>query len=609
MKRKNMQRWAAAGLALAMAVQLAGCRSAGESQDMSQAEAREQENSAEKEQAASQGPARNEAGERPELRPGGEWDQGEVQAPEGDGKHGEYDEEDLNAGWKEEEAVILSCNGREADIQGEGASLKDGVIQIEKAGTYVLRGSFEGQIAVDAGREDIVRLVLDGVQLSNSSSSPIYGIQSGKIILVLAEGSENTVTDGTEYVFPSAEEDEPDAAIFSKDDLTINGSGTLTVIGNYSNGIRSKDDLKVISGNIRITAVKDALKGKDSVTVKDGSIRIDSGEDGIKSNNDSDSEKGYVVIEGGKIDIRCGDDGIHAETWLTIMDGSIQIRESNEGLEGLKVDINGGEIQVTSSDDGINAAGGDSDGEEENRGLGKMQVNEDAYVRITGGKVRVNAMADGIDSNGHLFMEGGEVYISGPVSDGDGALDYNGTALISGGIFVAGSSAGIMQTFSQSSSQPMVMAYYSEAKEGRAELLDESGSLLVEYEPEKAFYCLLVSTPGLQEGEQLQLKAGNEIQELTVQGILTQVGERPAGRGFGHGGKGEPGKREGQNGEMPPGGPGNDMGAVPGGGERGTGARMEGRERGADASAEGREREPGAVLEGAGAGAGGENGG
>ena len=360
------------------------------------------------------------------------------------------------------------------------------------------RGSFEGKIVIDAGKEDVIHLVLDGANISNTDSSAVYGVQSGKIVLTLAEGTKNSISDGAEYIFSSQDEDEPDAAIFTEDSLTINGTGELAVTGNYSNGIRTKDDLKIISGVIQVTAQKDGIKGKDSVTIKDGEIRVQAGEDGIQASNDTDADKGYVIIEGGTIEIQAADDGIHAETWLTIHGGTVSVEESNEGLEGLKIDINGGNIQVTASDDAVNAAGGTAQSE-----MDKMQVNEEAYVRISGGTISLDASADGIDSNGHLFIKGGEIYISGPVADGEGALDYNGTALISGGTFAAASSAGMMQTFSQASEQPMLMVYYDETQAGSTsvQLVDDKGEKLLEFSPAKEFACVLISLPGLEEGE------------------------------------------------------------------------------------------------------------
>lgn len=499
----------------------------------------------------------NSSEQRP-GRPGGGRETANVEEPEGSGLTAEYEEADLDDSWQEEGSTVISCTGTNAKIEGSGAYQKDGVIQITKAGTYILRGDYQGQICVDAGKEDQVQLVLDEFSITCENSSSIYGLQSGKIILTLADGTENQVSDSSNYVFSSADEDEPDAAVFSKDDLTINGTGKLTVQGNYSNGIRSKDDLKIISGELSVTAVKDGIKGKDSVSVRNGQIQVESGEDGIKSNNDSDAEKGYVIIDGGTIEIHAGDDGIHAETWLTIHDGTINIAESYEGLEGMKVDINGGTITVKASDDGINGAASGSTEEDSNGEPGgeraKMEADPDVYVRITGGQIQVDSGADGIDSNGNLFVHGGITYISGPVDGANGALDYNGGAIISGGVFGAAGSAGMMQTFSESSQQRMLMVYYDQSQEGGTEvsLKPEQGEAVFSWSPEKRFECILISVPELADGETYELTTGSESQKITVDGILTQAGER-SGRAGGRGGFGRP---EGSVGSGEKGGPG-----------------------------------------------------
>lgn len=529
-KWKCARRLPAAALGVMLAVQLTGC------QGSENGGAGQEENPV----AAAGRETGRQAGAEREDKVNGEQET-QVVLPEY-GLVARYDENDLDDNWDEAGSTVITCNGGSAEIEGQGVSKSEGVITVNAAGTYVLRGTYEGQVVVDAGKEDVVRLVMDGFHISCKNTSPVYGLQSGKIILILAEGTENTVTDGEEYVFASADEDEPDAAVFSKDDLTVNGAGTLTVNGNYKNGIRTKDNLKVINGMLTITAKKDGLKGKDSVTVRDGEIQITSTGDGIKSNNDTDPEKGYVVIEGGVIQIKAGDDGIHAETWLTIYDGDIHVQESYEGLEGLKVDILGGNIRVKSTDDGINGAGGTSEAEKEGRA--GMEANEDIYVRIAGGTVYVDAMADGIDSNGNLYVEGGAVYISGPVSGGDGALDYNGKAWINGGVFAAAGSAGMMQTFSEDSEQIMFMVYYGESQEtGRQiSLADEKGNELLSYEPGKAFECILISVPGLEQGKEYTLTTGTQTQEIRAEGVLNLVGEKPVGRGMGgfNGGRGGP---------------------------------------------------------------------
>ncbi len=413
-----------------------------------------------------------------------------------------YDEDDLNAKWSEEEAAaVIACSGKEAEIQGSGISEENGVLTVNAAGTYVFRGDYEGQILVDAGKDDVVRLVLDGFSISHVTSSPVYGLQCGKLILTLAGGTENTVSDGTLYVFDSEEDDEPDAAIFSKDDLTINGTGSLTVEGNYSNGIRSKDDLRIVSGTIQVTAENDAIKGKDALMIRDGEITAVSGQDGLKSNNDSDPDKGYVVIDGGVISVTAGDDGIHGETWLTINGGTIDVTESYEGLEAMKIDINGGIISVNATDDGINAAAV-STGDEQEDERAKMEANPDVYVRISGGEITVNSGADGIDSNGNLYVTGGTAYINGPESGGDGALDYNGTAEISGGVFAAVGSSRMMQSFSSDSEQKMIYVFYEEGKEAGTSisLTNADGNEVFSWTPEKTYECLLLSLPEFADG-------------------------------------------------------------------------------------------------------------
>ena len=559
----------------------------------------------------------------------GQVDQGIVgENTSGPGKTAEYDSADLNPSWNEADSTVITCEDAGTKISGEGAVEEDGVILISKAGTYVLRGTYKGQVAVDAGKEDVVRLVMDGFHVSSEDTAPVYGIQSGKIVLILADGAENSVTDGDAYIFETADEDEPDAAIFSKDDLTINGQGNLTVNGNYSNGIRSKNDLKVVSGSLEIKAEKDGMKGKDSLCIKNGQINVVSGQDGLKSSNDSDAQKGYVVIEGGKMVIQAGDDGIHAETWLTIQAGEIDVQESNEGMEGLKVDINGGNIKVKSTDDGINAAGGgngtvrdggvaregnmvggdggvapegsmargvggvvpdgnmaggdDGGGQEGSEASGtsttrtdengagrgsrdgggdrggrmKPQADEEAYIRIAGGTIQIDAMADGIDSNGNLYVEGGATFISGPVSGGDGALDYDGQAVINGGVLAAAGSSGMMEALSEESGQNMLMVYYNDQQEAETAvtLRDEAGKSIVEFTPAKEYGCILISTPQLEKGKAYQLTTGSNTQEIMVDGVVTQAGERPSGRGIGHGNgtgqDGMPGRQGKAGGEM-----------------------------------------------------------
>ncbi|WP_347979619.1 carbohydrate-binding domain-containing protein [Hungatella hominis] len=487
--------------------------------------------------------------------------------------------------------TVITGKGDSVSVTGTGAAVDQRVVTITAAGTYRLSGEItDGQIAVNAGKEDEIRLILDGFTISNASSSAVYGIKSGSITITTEEGTDNYISDGTQYQYEEEGADEPDAAVFSKDDIILEGSGTLTVTGNYGCGIRSKDDLTVKSGTYVIDAVQDAMKGKDSVEIEGGTFTLNAGEDGIQASNDEEEDKGYVKISdgtfsitaaakgikaetllevtGGTIDIdseddavHCngdvniiggtftiatGDDGIHADNQVVIDDGTITIIESYEGIEGLMIDINGGVIDVTSEDDGLNAAGGnDGSGNDGsgNDGSGNLESGmegrpggpggtfgstEGAYIKITGGEIKVSASGDGIDSNGDFYMEGGTVIVEGPTDNGNGTLDYDGTGTISGGTFMGTGSSGMLQSFSSDSTQNVIVVYFADTKTAGTEWTLTSGdeTVMLSGNPDKEYSSLIISSPELKDGETYQLAAGEESMEITVSGIITQSGTR-----------------------------------------------------------------------------------
>ncbi|MBS6646279.1 MAG: carbohydrate-binding domain-containing protein [Clostridiaceae bacterium] len=428
----------------------------------------------------------------------------------------------------------IVCSQASVTIEGDGALEKDGIITITKGGIYRFEGTLsEGRIEIDAAKDDSVILEFNGFEITSSGLSAIYGIKSGEIRLKLMDGTVNKVTDSGEYVLEEGS-DEPDAAVFSKGDLIIEGGGRLEVTGNYSDGIRSKDSLQILSGDIIVTAKEDGIKGKDSLTVDGGNITVKAGDDGIKS-------KGAVIIN----------------------DGVIMVSESYEGIEALTIDINGGAIDITSTDDGLNAVE-DTDSETAGNGMrgGSFAVSENAYVRIAGGVVTVNALADGVDSNGHFYVDGGSLYISGPSGNGDGALDYNGDGIITGGVVIAAGSSGMVQGFSENSVQHSIVAYFENVRAAGTEIkvLDGSGSVIASYKPDKEYSSAVISTPELKMDGTYEIVAGEETQEVTVTGLITTVGTKkdgtmPGGRG-GSGGRrmdGRPGMNQGENGRGFPG--------------------------------------------------------
>lgn len=461
--------------------------------------------------------------------------------------------------------TLIIGNENTVTIEGEGAAADGANVTISAAGTYRLTGNIaEGGVTVDAGKEDEVFLVLDNVSIANSGYSAIYASQSGLLTIVLEDGSENKVSDGSAYVYLQAGEDEPDAAIFSKDDMVFEGNGMLEISGNYMNGIRGKDGVIINSGTYVIDAAKDGVKGKNFVEVNGGSLAITAGSDGIQSNNDTEEDKGYVRITGGTVDITAGKKGILAETLVEVSGGTITVEQSYEGLEGLCVEITGGTIRIHSEDDGINAAGGsdasgvsnakgtDSFGSRRGPGGGAFDVTEGAYIRISGGDIRINASGDGIDSNGDLFLEGGTVLVEGPENGGNGALDYNGTGTVSGGTILAVGSAGMFQTFSEDSSQPMLVVFFDESQSAGTTISieDSQGNQLTETAVSKEFEALLFSSPDLKTGETYHISAGDQDIQVTVDRILNQYGT-PSGGGFGRmpgGGNGTFEKIPGQGG-------------------------------------------------------------
>ncbi|MCX5999455.1 MAG: carbohydrate-binding domain-containing protein [Chloroflexi bacterium] len=215
----------------------------------------------------------------------------------------------------------IALNGDSVSFDGSGAVVYGNIVTITSEGIYSISGALkDGRIIVYT--TGMVRLILNGASIACSTSAAIFVKNAEKTVITLADGTENYVTDGDSYAPPS---DEPSAAIFSKDDLTINGGGSLTVNGRYNNGIASKDDLKITGGNITVNAVNDGIKGRDCLAIKDGNITVNAGGDGLQSDNDVDPERGFVWIEGGTISITAGDEGIQAEAKVIISGGAITV--------------------------------------------------------------------------------------------------------------------------------------------------------------------------------------------------------------------------------------------------------------------------------------------
>lgn len=425
---------------------------------------------------------------------------------------GAYSDEDLNTSYSDSDTKIELSN-QSADITGDGATFENGNIKITKAGTYVLSGEFDGQIITEVGDEDVVHLVFNGVNITNTKSAAINAATGKKVVITLVDGTTNTLSDGTSYEYADGE-DEPDATIFVKNNLTINGTGSLNIDSNYATAIKAKDNLIILDSKINIDSVGKAIKGKDSVTVENANITINA-----------------------------EDDGITTDGALVINSGNINIEKAGEGLEAVTIDINGGNIDIIATDDGINARGliDDSASDAEKEAYGE-ENQADTYLKITGGVVNVNASADGIDSNGQVYIDGGTVYVSGATSGPDVALDYNGKAVITGGTFVSTGVQEMAQTFDSSSTQNFITVYYDSTVAAGSEIkvTDKDGNTVLSYNVDKEFTFAVISSDKLSTGETYTVTAGDNSDEVTITAGGSTIGERSSGAPGGNPPTGQP---------------------------------------------------------------------
>lgn len=231
---------------------------------------------------------------------------------------------DYEVGYDESSACKVTFSETSAEVSADGAEFKDGVLTVSKAGTYILSGKLtNGRVVINADKKDDVRIVLNGADITSADNSPFTVVQADKVSITLEEKSENKLTDGSEY--KTSSDDKTDACVFSKADLTINGSGSLEITANYKHGIVTKDDLVITGGKLTVTSKNTAVSCKDSVKISGGELDLSAGTNGIRSDNSEDAAKGFISITGGNIKIVSNNDGIEAETVLKIDGGTFDI--------------------------------------------------------------------------------------------------------------------------------------------------------------------------------------------------------------------------------------------------------------------------------------------
>lgn len=560
---------------------------------------------------------------------------------------GMFTDRDLSGEYDVSKSVSIQLTGSGAACDDKSVVISGNTVTITAEGTYILSGSLKGMIVVEADDKDKVQLVLSGAEITNESNAAIYAKEADKLFVTLAEGTQNSLASGG---YTAIDDNNIDGTIFTKCDLTINGSGSLNIKASESHGVVTKDDLVVSGGVVTITAQGHGLEGKDSVRIAGGTLDITSGKDGIHSENADKEEKGYVyvsggqltivsdgdgisssyclqvdggsfhilsgngrgnrtvakdangnpvsakglksgdalavrggvivvdsqddalhaagdiVVSGGTLQLATGDDGVHSDATVTVSGGSIEITEGYEGIEGNDVVITGGEIRLNVNDDGLNAAGGNDRSGFGGWFDGDRFGSSDSAITISGGIIYIKAAGDGIDSNGDLYVTGGEIYVSGPENGANGALDYDRTGQITGGVVMAVGSSQMAMNFGDASTQGSILTNVVSCKAGdEVLLLDAQGNTLVSYTAESSFNSVVVSCPQLKVGRTYTLSAGGNETEITMESLI--YGSGMGGFG-GRGGMGNPGGWGGQGGGFGNPGGGRDFGNGRGQGDK-----------------------------------------
>lgn len=315
--------------------------------------------------------------------------------------------------WDGSLATRIVLNGDAIAVEGDGVTVNGTTATIASAGTYVVVGSLvDGQIIVDTADEETVRLVLSGVDIHSSTSAPLFVSDAEEVVIILANGTENSVSDAASYVFANADQDEPNAALFSTSDLTISGDGSLTVDAHCNDGIASKDGLIIAGGTITVNAVDDGIRGKDYLVVKAGSITVTAEGDGLKADNEEDATKGYISVEGGSVNITSGGDAIEAQTDVLLTGGELDLTAgggsnariaadaSAKGIKGVvNVNIDGGTVTVDSADDAIHSDGSITvNGGTFVLSSGDDAVHADSTLQVNGGEITIGSSYEGLES-------------------------------------------------------------------------------------------------------------------------------------------------------------------------------------------------------------------
>ncbi len=450
-----------------------------------------------------------------------------------------FTDNDKNGDWDESGATTIKMNGAASVISGGGAYDYDGNVVISGAGFFVISGELDnGSIIVDANESSKVFIKLKGAKVNCEDDACFRIDQADKVFLTLEEDTDNYFESGSQFS-DEALKDNTRGAIFAHDDLAVNGKGTLVVKTGYGHGIDANDDLIIGGGNLEISAVKDGIHVKDSIRIMEATVAITAEDDGIVSENEDgyfymesgsvniESEDdaihtmGDVTLAGGSLYIQSEDDAVHSEKNINITGADIDIPKCHEGFEAVRIDVAAGSISVYPDDDGFNA--------------NKDNAGGATYINISGGNISIinedARDADGLDSNGSIYISGGDIFISLPGGGTNNAIDFasenDGICEINGGNIVACGGSEMAEKMSSSSSQCSIAYVLSSVTNDNVtlELADGKGDKIVSKEIPLGFDYVLISSPQLKENETYTLSVSDVSEVITTDSVSTYVGE------------------------------------------------------------------------------------
>lgn len=331
-----------------------------------------------------------------------------------------FTDRDMEIGYDEETSARITLSGDRTSSDSDAVQISDSTVTMTEAGTYILSGTLhDGMIVVSAEDTDKIQLVLDNVEITSSTSAAIYVLEADKVFITTASDSENTLANGGEYV--AIDDNNIDAVIFSKSDLTLNGAGTLNINAAAGHGVVSKDDLILTSGSYNIAAASHGLSGKDSVRIANGTYTIISGKDGIHAENADDTSLGFLYIAGGTFTITADGDGMSASAYLQIEAGSFTITTGQ------------GSASVTMTTDTSNFGQPGSFQNQstttEDDTASQKGIKADGAITIAGGSFVTDTVDDSIHSNSDILITSGEFELK----TGDDAIHSDTAVTIQSG--------------------------------------------------------------------------------------------------------------------------------------------------------------------------------